>query len=70
MGVLNVKWQQSVFYHTAATVVVSSDNATNATRTSTIPGSPIALPSNLGGIVRPVDGSVLSTEFAGTEYSL
>ena len=65
-----MKWDPRIFYHTAATVVILSDNTTNVTRISTIPGSSFAFPTSISGIVRPVDGSVISTDFAGTEYSL
>ena len=70
MAVLDVKWDPKIYYYTAATVVVLADNVTNVTHTSIIQGSPFVLPSYTGGIAHPVDGSVLSTEFAGTEYSL
>ena len=62
-------WRSDISYHTVATVVISPDNSTNSTRTSTIPGQ-LPSPAAAGDPVHLVNGSVFSTDVAGTEYNL
>ena len=66
-----ILWHTSLYTHTAATVVLLVNNASNVTQTSTIQASGFVIPASLNyNFPQAVPYSIFTTTLGGTEYAL
>jgi hypothetical protein len=71
-GYIFLDWADSIFTHTAATIVKLVNNASNVTRTSTIREAEFVLPSTVPRLedMYPVSDLTLTTQLGGVNYTL
>ena len=63
-------WHSEIITHIAATVVTIVNNATNATRISTIHASDFVFPKDALNGARVVSNLTVTTDIGGVDYTL
>ena len=68
IGVFEISWNTKIYTHTAATVLVEVDKASNKTRTSTVQGTEVLPSAPL--YASYVTGSVITTVVGESTYTM